>query len=247
MEKSNHFSRVWQRLVSVFLVFALFIGIFPARIIHAEDPEEDLFISESSEEMAEDYAVWPYDTLPEENDHLDENANITEENLLNREEAIKDFRLDNGMNVAVSYPYSVHYKENEEWKEIDNTLKSIENDKGVFYHNEAGMWDVYLPQVLSKDHSVIVSKEGNTLSFSFEGELYDDDEITNINETTGQIEEKEYPEEYDEPDMQVLKKIVSTVNYPNVYEDTDLRYDLISNCLKETVILKSYKEGLVGY
>ena len=61
MEKSNRFHCVWHRLVSVMLVFALFIGIFPARIIHAEDPEEDLFVSETAEEMAEDYAVWPYD------------------------------------------------------------------------------------------------------------------------------------------------------------------------------------------
>lgn len=66
MKKQNSFHYVWQRLVSVLLVFSLFIAIFPARIIHAEEPEEDLFVSETAEEMAEDYAAWPNDTLPED-------------------------------------------------------------------------------------------------------------------------------------------------------------------------------------
>ena len=61
MNTKNVSRLVWHRFVSVLVVFALFIGIFPSRIIHAEDHEEDLFVSESSEEMAEDYAVWPYD------------------------------------------------------------------------------------------------------------------------------------------------------------------------------------------
>ena len=61
MYNRKSINSLFNRLISVFVVFALFIAIFPARIIHAEEPEEDLFVSETAEEMAEDYAVWPYD------------------------------------------------------------------------------------------------------------------------------------------------------------------------------------------
>ena len=45
----------------------------------------------------------------------------------------------------------------------------------------------------------------------------------------------------------ILKRISSTLVYNKVLDSTDLKYELISNQLKETVIINEYREGLAGY
>lgn len=52
-----------------------------------------------------------------------------------RDEYEKHFRLSDGSNMAVSYPIPVHYEENGEWEDIDNTLQlSSEKLCQGYYH-----------------------------------------------------------------------------------------------------------------
>ena len=39
-----------------------------------------------------------------------------------REESVKHFRLSDGTYIAAVYPYPVHYKDGNTWKDIDNSL-----------------------------------------------------------------------------------------------------------------------------
>lgn len=76
----------------------------------------------------------------------------------------------------------------------------------------------------TEDSSSIMKSTGYLLENSFRGSAY-----------TGSLMED------------ILTRISSGIRYDGVFEGTDLRYDLISNQLKETVILNEYQEGLTGY
>ena len=86
-----------------------------------------------------------------------------------RSESCKEFILDNGVRMAVVYPMAVHYQENGEWQEIDNTLTLNRDDNT--YHNTAGKWDVALPASLDSKSAVTVTCGEYELSFRFDGVL----------------------------------------------------------------------------
>ena len=48
---------------------------------------------------------------------------VIAEILQKRDRFTKNFRTENHGGAAVIYGYPVHYKEGEEWKEIDNRLE----------------------------------------------------------------------------------------------------------------------------
>ena len=92
---------------------------------------------------------------------------IVEELPGKRTEYSKEFRLSNGLHMAAIYNDPVHYEENGQWKDIDNTLKL----SGGGYTNTAGVWEVSFPQQLSKNNAVTITKDGYTLSFFMTGQL----------------------------------------------------------------------------
>ena len=53
---------------------------------------------------------------------------------------------------------AVHYQEDGEWKEIDNTLKPQESGDETVYQNNAGIWKVRLPEKLDASSAVEVEK-----------------------------------------------------------------------------------------
>ena len=94
-----------QRIMSWLLAFVMMwqlSGLWELRV-HAEDGTEM-----SVEERLEEEAASPA---------------IDCEETGRREESVKHFRLEDGSYLAVSYGVPVHYRENGEWMNIDNTLQ----------------------------------------------------------------------------------------------------------------------------
>jgi len=88
-----------------------------------------------------------------------------------RSEYQKEFLLTNGQRMINVYPAPVHYEENGEWKEIDNTLRTATSGGQPVYENTAGVWQVKLPAKLNGKSMVEVNRDGCTLQFSFMGQL----------------------------------------------------------------------------
>ena len=63
-----------------------------------------------------------------ENDEPAGRASDTYEMTERREENVKHFHCPDGTNIAVQYDMPVHYLDNGEWKDIDNTLAASGND-----------------------------------------------------------------------------------------------------------------------
>ena len=189
------------------------------------------------------------------------NAKIIAENIEKRTEYSKEYQLSNGLRMATVYADPIHYNTKNGWEEIDNTL-TLKTDGS--YGNTAGVWDVRLPQQLSQNKAVTISKDGYTLSFRLTGELCNSGDLAIASIQEGETEKTavtatrtsiaavqkidqsalrasvKYPET-------VSEKLQSGLLYANVFQNTSIRYDLDSNRVKESIIIDSYRAALRGY
>ena len=187
-----------------------------------------------------------------------------EEIIENRTKYTKEFKLSGGLHMAVVYPEAVHYEEDGQWKEIDNTLRASGAGTKAAYTNTAGVWDVSFPQSLRDGSAVTITKDGYTLSFAMAGQLSAPTgglstmaigsenasfSVESAKLSAAQVQkidlsaakaEAEYPET-------VPDKLYSRLQYTGVYSNTDIIYDLQSNQVKESVVLSSYSADLRGY
>ena len=186
-------------------------------------------------------------------------ADIVEEVTEKRTEFSKVYKLSNGFHLATMYTDAVHYNEDGQWKEIDNTLTLTTSG----YRNTAGLWEVSFPQQLGGNGAVSITKDGNTLSFQMSGELRSTGNvsvasvsgsnetftITSAKTVSAQIQKVDLTEakrvsEYPET---VYEKGQSRIQYSNVYSNTNVVYDLHGNQMKESVVLSAYDAELRGY
>ena len=231
------------RLCSMVLVLVMLINMLP--------------MSSFAEEYRESLAAAPEETV-ETVDTSD--AQIVEEIIENRTEFSKEFLLGNGLHMAAVYPDAVHYETDDGWAEIDNTL--VAKLDGT-YTNTAGVWEVRFPQQLTGAKSVVIEKDGYTLSFAMAGELRSSGElmtasISSAAETMAvadmqlstaaiqQVDLSAMRESVEHAEM-VPDKLQSRLMYSNVYQNTDIIYDLDSNKVKESIVLETYSSTLRGY
>lgn len=249
------------RFCSTVLVMALLINLLPAQVLGAQ--------LRSSETDTETSPVYYY-----ENQMGDPGtATIVGENTDGRSQFSKEYIMSNGLRMAVVYPEAVHYNDNGIWKEIDNTLKTVGYGNNATLTNTAGAWKVSFPALLSNDKQISVSKDGYTLRFAMGGELrtntdgvmtaglsFEWDQISDLiskaqllieeaSNARATIEEldlsalrdsMEYPETF-------IATLFSKLKYENIYENTDVEYDLNSSQVKESIILETFDPELVGY
>ncbi len=225
-----------------------------------------------------------------------ETAEIVAEIPEGRDEFQKEFLLSNGLRMISVYGSPVHYEEDGQWKEIDNTLQPVSSTGAVLtgkaaltsasaYKNTAGIWDVSLPTSLTANTPVTVSRDGYSLSFLFSGELHNDHVVMSAGEdvcvastkdmsstetlslsgisaaaqesvTTAPLQASSAQlaaaqETVDHSgtllEETILPKLNTALVYEDIYDNTDLRYDLSSHTLKESVIINSPSETLAGY
>lgn len=109
------------------------------------------------------------DTLVETYKQEEMTSKIVSEVTELREEYAKHFVCEDGSYIAATYSEPVHYKENGQWKEIDNSLElTAETRSGsskAVYTPTAGIVDVKIPQSFSNGQKVSATNKGYTISF----------------------------------------------------------------------------------
>ncbi|MBE6990005.1 MAG: hypothetical protein E7426_04585, partial [Ruminococcaceae bacterium] len=264
-----------KRLVSLLLSVVFAFYLLPAEAMATgEEPEE---LSEEGAlqwEPEEDYASDAGLDLPDSypDPFHDTTASFDPVGIVSeipegRDEYQKEYRLRSGVNMAVVYPYAVHYRENGAWAEIDNTLRAVQGvEGGLAYHNTAGVWDVSLPAQLNTASSIEIEKDGYTLGFRFAGELTAAQtgepvsgsghmgeplpggayQLTALQTSFASLESTPIGAGAT-AERAALAKTHSAVTYGSVFADTSLRYDLVSSRLKESITIGRYHSGLAGY
>ena len=178
-------SKAIQRGASVVLAIVIMLQMLPLQAIAVSDVPV----------LAVDDSGQPVEIA---NDGRAERASIVGEDPDRREETQKHFRLSDGSYLAVEYGTPVHYYEDEEWADIDNTLVASEMDgRKVFMTNNgdniaAFSADLENGQVLTTG----TAEEQITLFFADglpEEQLADSESADDT--STGQAQEAGTPEE----------------------------------------------------
>lgn len=141
------------RLCSLILAFSLMINMIPVHSFAVETEEE-----ETSE-------------LVEEKE-IEEGSQIINEIIENRTQFSKEYRMTNGLYMMMLYPEAIHYEKDDQWEDIDNTLKLAESRAGNVYTNTAGIWNVAFPQGLTSDNGITIAKDEYMLNFRMGGALH---------------------------------------------------------------------------
>ncbi|MBE6920297.1 MAG: DNRLRE domain-containing protein [Ruminococcaceae bacterium] len=243
------------KLCSIILTLALLINLLPMQVLG----EELKALLEQTENVSSNVV---YDN------ELDtpSNATIIGESVDKRTEFSKEFKLSNGMSMIVVYPEAVHFEKDNAWEEIDNTLVT-DSSRGIgTYRNKNNSWNVSLPQQLSATNKVTVEKDGYVVSFGMAGEkrryigqvetellASASDNVLAVTEavrtSSAQVVDLNYVDAKSmsaHPET-VADTLQSRVQYMNVYQNTDIQYDLNSYQLKESIIIRSYNSAVRGY
>ena len=135
-----------QKFLAFFLAIALSLTLIPAQVlaIEIDQRKESLQI-----ERAEAASAEPA-----------QDAEIVSEIPSGRDAYQKEFLLSNGQRMLAVYPTAVHYQENGQWEEIDNTLRAERQNGSTVYRNTAGAWDVALPAQMDARQAVSVEQDG---------------------------------------------------------------------------------------
>jgi RHS repeat-associated protein len=243
------------KLCSIILTLALLINLLPMQVLG----EEVQALLAQTENVSSNVV---YDNELE----VSSDATIIGESVDKRTEFSKEFKLSNGMNMIVVYPEAVHFQKDNTWEEIDNTLVTDNSRSIGTYRNKNNSWNVSLPQQLSASSKVTVEKDGYVVSFEMAGEKRQyavraetgvlsmaSDNVLAVTEavqtTSAQVVDLNYEEVKSmsaHPET-VADTLQSRLQYSNVYQNTDVQYDLNSYQLKESIILRSYNSAVQGY
>ncbi len=247
----------FMRMLSLILIVSLLWNMLPVSVLGA------------ALRAAQDEADTPVVLEPSiiEETEQPEEISIIGELTDRRTENIKEYLLSNGNTLAAVYGNPVHYQEDGQWKDIDNTLTTKADGT---YVNTAGAWDVSFPQTLSNANHITITKDGYTLSFGMAGQLRQGNAVIRAGENVlyateagnvptltvsaasisqAQIQQVDLTEAKaaaKHPQL-VQEKLASRLAYSQVYANTDIVYDLDTNRVKESVILSQYDSTLRGY
>ena len=239
------------KMLSMFLAIVLLVNMLPLGIM-AQELQSSATSNLSAAEA---------DSVDDAGTADAEPGEIIAEIPEKRTEYSKEFLLSTGLRMAVMYAEPVHYQTDKGWEDIDNTLQT--GTDGT-YTNTAGIWDVSFPQELSKDESITIQKDGYTLSFYMAGALNSDNSamlmtaddtammpmsITDVEQATAVVQAPDLTAMKETADFEetVLEKVQSQIAYEDVFENTDVIYNLASNKVKESLVLQSYSDTLRGY
>ena len=209
------------KILSVFLTVLLVLQIAPMQII--ADAYHEATIDENTENTL-GVSIDDIDTTEPE-------AEILAEETSKREQYVKHFRMSDGSYRATQYEVPVHFIQDGEWTDYDNSLIEVDADtedgesaSNKDLTNTLADYSVRLSKKTNGKKFVRIEKDGYKLSWYY----------TKANKVTAKIIEIT-----DDGNETTLEKLSSQVIYEEVYTDTDFEYIVGSEGLKENIILKS--------
>jgi len=252
MQKQN-----WlRRILSIGLAVLFMFSAFPMAV-----SSQDEVLSEAAASEAE-----------VSNAAISEAAisEIVREDISKREECVKHFDCADGGTIAVLYAGPVHYQENGQWKDIDNSLVLSEN---VFngamratYVPRAGALPVSIPLDLADGKKITLSSNGFTVGFAPSAanqgiSLQSTATVTAVDALASNISarsndgstsnnfaktQQEVIREYND-EIMALENLSSAVVYKNVFQSTDMEVIVGSTGIKQYLVVDTPQAGYIYY
>ena len=189
---------LFSKIVLIVLIIGMMLGhLNLGAVVQAMQPEEHINLSEEIERDFSDF------------------ENISEVDEL-RTENSKTYLKENGMYETEYYSEKVHYKDNNKWKDIDNSLK-LKNDR---YHNNSNRFNVSFPNKLNKNNEVVLDYLNKELKIYYD--LYTNNNA-NLNDKIDRSK----------------KNLKDEISY-KINDNETIQYVIQQDSIKENIILNSY-------
>ena len=217
-------NKITVKIFSILLSVLIISNILPMQVF----AEEVTSLNQENTVTGETAETETTETVEAEREILSEEAS-------KREEYVKHFRMSDGTYQAVQYETPVHFENNNEWVEYDNTLEETEalaeeNEgkiiKNKDYINKLADFSVRFSKKANGHKFVRYEKDGYELSWYYEDAKKKYAEVIEIEE---------------DGDETTLEKNSSQVVYEGVFKDTDLQYIVNAEGVKENIVLNSDK------
>ncbi|WP_035381738.1 DNRLRE domain-containing protein, partial [Fervidicella metallireducens] len=168
--------------------------------------------------------------LQQTNEIQNKESKIVGEVIEKRERNVKHFLKDDMTYVACSYPTAVHYKENGQWKDIDNTLIDNKDENGnEIIENKDNDIKFKIAKNLKSNKLVSIKKDKYEISWNIENTQQSKAKVITLDDPSETISADEK--------FTKLSKLNSSVIFENAFEDIDIKYDIQSEDIKENIIL----------
>lgn len=152
----------------------------------------------------------------------------------------KYFLLSNGDTIVAKYPSNVHYDNNGKLENIDNSFVSKTDDENDnILENKANNFKVRFAKKSSKNKLLTLQNKDFKIKWSLENVNKVNAKVTN---ERIKIQKPQTIEELNNFFMKV-KNQSNSVTYENILNNINLKYDIQSDIIKESIIL-SKKEAI---
>ena len=201
------------KMISVILSFLMIVTVIPSIAVFAEG--KDAISSNSAIDI---------DTKKETEKEPEFVTELSEKRTLNE----KYFLMDDGSITVAQYNQPVHFADADgAMKDIDNSLVEVTDtatDKKL-YKNKSNSFNVSFSKEIDNGDLAFLEKDEYKIAWSLE-----QNNIT----TAKKIEsEKTVNKKVDE-----LENIISSIEYDDVFDSTDITYVTNANGVKENIVLK---------
>lgn len=152
-----------------------------------------------------------------------EKAEIVSEIESERSADTKTFLMSDGSYFYAVYPEQVHYRENNEWVDVDNSLEEASDDGDAVLENKKNSFNIKFSNK-AKNKKLVSLKSGN---YQLDWALAN----------ARKVSAEELKFESGLTDV-ALKNVNSGVVYKEILPDVDLQYVIDASSVKEDIILK---------
>ncbi|MDD2376320.1 MAG: RICIN domain-containing protein [Clostridia bacterium] len=157
---------------------------------------------------------------------------VIDEIIDKRERNIKYFYLNNNTVEAAIYPNAVHYMQDGKWIDIDNSLSEIDDTDGQkIGENKSNSFKVKFAKEATDNKLISIKSDKMDIKWSLEGAETAQMQTNSLAEDLNVLNKKE--------DKTLLKNISSSVIYTDIMKNVDISYDIVSETVKENIILKT--------
>lgn len=220
-------NKLSQKLMAVILSVLMTVSAAPLQsmaeeALSSEPVSSEPIVAQQPDESSEEEQIEPAE------------AEIVREIEAAREESVKRFQMSDGTILAAQYPSAVHYLEDGQWKDIDNSLteeSAVDGDDEDGYQSAENPLQVKFAKKYDAKKLVKIKMDNYQLSWSFSG-------ANSTKAKNAKVQTETDTEDAADEDPTNLKKLTSGVTYADIQDGVDLEYVLSSNTLKENIIVK---------
>ncbi len=205
------------KVISIILAMIMFVQIIPTSVVAL-----------AADELTE------LETIePDASDKVEETpeAVILGEDESRREESVKHYIMSDHTYKAVRYSSPVHYEQDGEWVDIDNTLADEEaqdSDDVNGFVNKSNGFKIKFAKKSNGKKLVSIKKDKYGLSWGYDS--------NSKNKVDAVIQEKT---EADSQFSEYVSETSSSIVYENIDTNLSLEYNVIGNTVKENIIVES--------